>query len=368
MPGRLAATPSNPEAYFPADYRQGRRAFIDACEGAGIDAITRVHPNAKGPDGKPLFIDSAALGPRTAKKGLLLISGTHGVEGYFGSGVLTGLLRQGVSPPPDTRLVLVHALNPYGFAWNRRVNEDNVDLNRNFIDYAQPPDNQDYTDLAGDIASFDGSPEAIARADARLAAYAAEHGEVALQTAFSRGQYVFPKGLFFGGTAPSWSLRMLQSILTEDLSRVKKLVTIDFHTGLGEAGAAELIVEHLPDSAAYARAKAMWGPLVASDRVGESLSVAVTGTLDQAVAAWLPKVELTYGVLEVGTASLPQILDALRMDNWLHNFAPDQRLAPKITQACRDAFYPDQPEWKRMVFGHGLKAVNAALGGLQAAL
>ena len=31
------------------------------------------------------------------------------------------------------RCVLLHALNPYGFAWLRRVNEHNVDLNRNFL-------------------------------------------------------------------------------------------------------------------------------------------------------------------------------------------------------------------------------------------
>ena len=46
------------------------------------------------------------------------------------------------------------------------------------------------------------------------------------------------------------------------------------------------------------------------------------------------------------------MFDALRRDNWLHNFAPDQRLAQEIGRACRDAFYPDEPAWKRQVFGH----------------
>src|SRR5579864_1554853 len=82
---RLASMPAHPEDYFPADYRQARRNFIAACEKAGIDSIARVHPAAKGPDGKPLFIDCAAIGPRHARRALLLIAGTHGVEGYFGS-------------------------------------------------------------------------------------------------------------------------------------------------------------------------------------------------------------------------------------------------------------------------------------------
>jgi len=132
--------------YFPSDYRAARRAFIAACETSGIDVISRVHPSARGRDGKPLFLDTAILGPRDAKKALLLISATHGVEGYFGSAVQTGLMREGLPArvPPDSKIVLLHALNPYGFSWDRRVNEDNADINRNFVDFADPPANEAY--------------------------------------------------------------------------------------------------------------------------------------------------------------------------------------------------------------------------------
>jgi hypothetical protein len=355
---------THPESYFPADYRQGRRNFIAACEKTHADSIARVHPTAKGPDGKPLFIDSVALGPRGAKKALLLIAGTHGVEGYFGSGVHNGLLLKGLAPPPGCRIVLVHALNPYGFAWNRRVNEDNVDLNRNFVDHAAPPDNPGYAELADAIAYEDASPQALARADARLDAYAARHGAAKLQEAISRGQYRFPRGLHYGGVTESWSHKMLRSILTEDLSGVERLVVIDCHTGLGEPGAGEMIVEDPPESPAYQRARVMWGGKVASSETGESVSSALTGTLDQALAGWLPKAELTFAALEVGTTPFKNIFDALRRDNWLHYFAPDQQLAPEIRRQCRDAFYPDRDDWKRRVFGHAREAVQGALAGL----
>ena len=94
--------PTAPEEFFPSDYRGARRAFIAACEARGVDVIARVNPKAKGPDGAPLFLDAAAMGPRDAKKALVLVSGTHGVEGYFGSGVQTGLMRTGIAPPPGT--------------------------------------------------------------------------------------------------------------------------------------------------------------------------------------------------------------------------------------------------------------------------
>ena len=92
------------------DYRAARRAFITACEKAGVDTIARVHP-AKGADGNPLFMDSAALGPRLARKAVVAIA-----QDLSGSQALTQLLRNPVALPPDTRLLLVHAPDPAGFA------------------------------------------------------------------------------------------------------------------------------------------------------------------------------------------------------------------------------------------------------------
>ena len=97
-----------PDAESP--YRAHRRAFIAACEAAGLDAIARVHP-ARGPDGKPLFMDCAAMGPRGADRAALLVS-----RDAAGSVVQAELMRRGTRPPPDARLVLVHALDPAAFA------------------------------------------------------------------------------------------------------------------------------------------------------------------------------------------------------------------------------------------------------------
>jgi uncharacterized protein DUF2817 len=88
-------------------YRAARRAFIAACEKAGIDTVARLHP-VKGPDDKPLFMDCAALGPRRASRGVLVV-------GYDAAG--TELLMQLLTDPPkDARLVLVHAFDPAAFA------------------------------------------------------------------------------------------------------------------------------------------------------------------------------------------------------------------------------------------------------------
>ncbi len=308
-----------PEAYFPPDYRSGRAAFIAAAEAAGLGVTTRVHPAANGRDGLPLFLDTARAGAREARTALLLISGTHGVEGYFGSGVQTGLLREGIAArvPAGARLVMLHALNPFGFSWDRRVNEDNADVNRNFVDHANPPVNRDYADLADAIAPQDIAPDAMKAANAKLRDYARAHGDLALQRALSSGQYGFADGIYFGGAKPSWSSLMLKDVLREELSGVERLLVIDFHTGLGESGAAEIITEDAPGTPAHARARAIWGAELHSTQGGGSLSPPLTGTIDAALAAWTEGCELTFVALEVGTASLRDVFDALRKDNWL---------------------------------------------------
>lgn len=90
-------------------YRAARTAFITACEAAGVDAVARVHPGRQA-DGKPLFMDAAALGPRLARKVVLVLA-----HDRSGAAVLTGVMGATLTPPADARLVLVHAPDPAAF-------------------------------------------------------------------------------------------------------------------------------------------------------------------------------------------------------------------------------------------------------------
>jgi hypothetical protein len=158
---------------------------------------------------------------------------------------------------------------------------------------------------------------------------------------------------------------MLHDVFREELAGVKKLIAIDFHTGLGDCGAAEMITEDLPGTPAYVRAKTLWGRQVQSSEAGESVSAPLTGTIDRAVRKWVAGTELTFAALEVGTRSLRDVFDALRRDNWLYAFGSfaDER-APAIKQKIRDAFYVETPEWKKSVWNHANHAVASALAAL----
>jgi len=120
---------------FSPDYATARRRFLHAAAEAGW--TTRTHPvDGHGPAGEPLSIDLAVSGDAPDDAPVLIVSsGLHGVEGAFGSAVQIAILQAARKTPnavPGVRCVLVHALNPHGFAWSRRTDAGNVDLNRAF--------------------------------------------------------------------------------------------------------------------------------------------------------------------------------------------------------------------------------------------
>jgi hypothetical protein len=347
--------------YFPDNYRDGRRAFVAACTAAGLDTISRVHPSESGRDGLPLFLDTVSIGPREAQSALLVISGTHGVEGYFGSGALTGALREGIldAVPPTAKVVLLHALNPYGFSWDRRTDENNVDVNRNFVDHAAPPQNPAYDALANVLALQDISPTALTAADAALANFTQKHGLAALQRAISQGQYRHPGGLCFGGTAPCWSRKMLSDVLREELRHAKEMMVLDLHTGLGQPGISEIISDAPPESVAFRRAEAIW-PRVKSSQGGAAISPPAFGQLCPALEADKTR-QTTCVTLEIGTRPLPEIFLALRKDNWLEAAGRGHPQAAAIAREMRNAFFPAEANWQRKAFQAAQDAIAAVL-------
>ena len=139
---------------FSANYGEARKKFLEASRAAGAQLESFRNPN-KGPDGETLYTDVSILGSSDADTILVLGSGTHGVEAFTGSAIQTCLLLDGLGSTlkPGMSIVLIHAINPYGFAHLRRFNEDNVDLNRNFVDHSKPyPTNPGYKKLQDAIS------------------------------------------------------------------------------------------------------------------------------------------------------------------------------------------------------------------------
>jgi hypothetical protein len=295
-------------------------------------------------------------------------SGTHGVEGFCGSGIQVGWLEQRLHRelPVDTALLLAHAMNPYGFAWQRRVTEDNIDLNRNFIDHAGDyPVNEGYETLRDAICPADWSDEGRQAADGVLMSYARDHGEMALQSAISSGQYGDADGVFYGGRAETWSNRTLTELLRRHAGHVRHVAFIDLHTGLGPYGVGEIMNNHGPGEPGFDRVIQWFGGEATSVNAGSSSSPPVSGDTTLGVVRALPRAEVTGVTLEYGTVSLREVFEAVRADNWLHVHGDLRTPTGRAIKAqIRSAFYPDKDDWKRMVFERSVDVLRRSLAGL----
>ncbi|MFI4974619.1 MAG: M14 family metallopeptidase, partial [Caulobacterales bacterium] len=352
---------------FSADYPEARAKFREAAAQAGGALEHLSNPN-RGPDGGDLTTDIAWFGPRDAEAVLVQISGTHGVEGFCGSGAQVHWLRRGEASrlAPGVAVMLIHAINPYGFAWLRRVSEDNVDLNRNWVDFnAALPTNPGYDELSEILCPADWSAETQARTGAALGRYAVERGELALRDAISLGQYNHPEGIFYGGTQPTWP-RLTQTAIYEDyLRQAGRIGVIDYHTGLGPWGYGEQIVIERPGTPGFARAAAWYGSAIASPVAGTSASGDIKGDGLAAATTLLPHAAVTGMALEVGTLPSAAVTAALRADAWLHAHGdPTGPAAGPIKAQMRDAFYGDADDWKGMVAAQSLLVCREALAGL----
>ena len=358
----------DPVEQFSKTYAEARAKFLGIARARFLDVETHGLPGHHGIDGEALAMDVALLGTPEANGILVLTSATHGVEGYCGSGVQVGLMHDDgfLRAARDARVAVlfVHAVNPYGFSHGRRVNEDNVDLNRNFRDFATPaPVNAAYADVHPLLLppTWPPAPEN----EAAIGRYLADHGVRAFQATVSGGQYAFPDGLFFGGTRPAWSNVTLRAVLRRHASPRRRLGWIDFHTGLGPPGHGEKIYAGRDVASDLARVRAWWGPDVTSVHDGSSSSAMVTGTACGAVYDECPGVEYTGIALEYGTVPLAEVLQALRADHWLHNHpeAP-AALRATIRGEMRRAFYLEDDAWKERVYAQAREAALAALAHL----
>ena len=360
----MALKDTAPPVGLPPDYATARRAFLDACAAAGARVRSVVHPLA-GPDGE-IAMDVASLGPADARRAVFVVSGTHGVEGYAGSPLQTHwLAHHAATQPPDVRSVWLHAHNPYGFAWTRRVNEDNVDLNRNYVDWpAEPVHNPGYDALAPMIVPEDWSEEGQRVSTEALLAHAAEHGMDRLQADVSQGQYRHPKGLFYGGTGPTWSFERMKEVTERELAGLDRVAVIDLHTGLGEWGHGELIVHQATDTDAYRRAEQWWTG-VRSMVDGDSVSAHVRGDWLDRFDHWMEGVEVTSGALEYGTVDVISVLQSLRADAWLHGYGdPLGEAGETVRRQVRAAFADDDPAWIARLWPRFAEIVEASYAQL----
>lgn len=355
---------------FPTRYAEARSRFLDAARARGAEPVTYTNPE-RGADGEELATDVVRIGHPDARFALVVASGTHGVEGPCGSGIQVRMLEDGlgVDLGDDVALVLIHAHNPYGFSHARRVTEEGVDLNRNFVDFTAPlPRNPGYDELHEHLVPSAWNGPARAAADTALAEFRERHGARAYQSAIVDGQWQHPTGLFYGGTGPTWAHRTIRTIARNHLAGFQHVAFLDLHTGLGPRGHGELIHSHDPHGPEYARVQGWYGEVTNTEAPegGDSVSTRVVGTIDRGYREELAAGALSFVVVEYGTVPVDDVIGGLRLDHHVAAHASDDTA---LREAARDAmlhaFFGADARWQQDVWQRARDVGARAIAGMR---
>lgn len=190
-----------------------------------------------------LYIDNIYLPANKEKENLIVLTtGVHGMEGYIGS-VMLDVFFEDIYPQLDadtTGVQVIANVNPYGMKYMRRYNENNVDLNRNFIldwegfDYSS---NKDYPEVKNFLQPEGEIKNAFWHEVSfylSLAKEAITKGADKVSDALLTGQYEYPQGVYFGGTKDEKSTAYLKGVFNDCLDgEYENIVHIDIHSGYG---------------------------------------------------------------------------------------------------------------------------------------
>lgn len=380
---------------FSADYSSARDRFLSATDRLGW--WREAHDiGVNGPAGESLSIDTALLGNPSPENVVIVSSGLHGVEGFFGSAVQLAVLEQqaaALALPSNSAIILVHALNPFGFAWRRRWNENNVDLNRNFLtdysfldrdpDYgasrtayarlyrflnpARPPSQMEPYALKALAAIFSQGWAERARLprDQRPRPIAIGAilglGLAQLRNTIPVGQYEYPEGLFFGGTQAERTTQYLRETLPGWVGEAGRIIHVDFHTGLGRRGKYKLSVGAEEYSEPALQAARWFG--------AENVEPRDRGTAYRARGLMATHFTSEFGdqrylclTAEFGTYAATPVLRALRAEHQAHRFSrPGSADYEWAKRQLMEAFCPKSRSWRESSVEQGLAIVKRAV-------
>ncbi len=358
----------SPQPFFLSDYAACRQQFVslvDAFSKGEVDHRSWPLQIADDLGHYPelysgLYTDAVLLGNPQAGQTLVLISGTHGVEGYAGSAIqrfLLQYLQTATASSADWNILMLHALNPWGMQHARRCDQDGIDLNRNFIDFSTVPIiDDDYLEVLETFLMDD-----VEARRQQLMSLNQKLGQHRFDRLLSGGQYEYDWAPFYGGRAPAIAQRVLDEVIDAWSLQQKRLVVIDLHSGLGPWGHGELISDHPLLSRANDEAQKLFGHAVAVTDAGESCSVSKSGLMDY---RWhqLMQQRGCFLTLEFGTLGTQNLFDVLIDDHRLHHQAGVTD-ADELQQrrAMLEHFCPDDRLWQQSVLFRAWQVVSSVL-------
>jgi hypothetical protein len=300
---------------------------------------------------------------------LVVMSGTHGIEGPAGSFLQIETLSRHTELldrlPRDTGLLLVHALNPWGYRHGRRTDHCNIDLNRNGA--FDTLHNSGYDKYLKVI-----QPEMWGKEAEHCLLQTAQQSGLDFKQAFTGGQSDRPDGLFYTGTEEAWSMGVLRDICSTYLAHAEHVALIDVHTGIGDYAKGDIFLPFDSRTSPDALRMLSWfGCGVQFPNVqaadNESVSSKVSGDVLTAMRAWIPGT-FSPCALEMGVLSLQDSLTAIVAENWLYHHPGELTTSAErlIRDKFQSVFYPKGDNfWHGALWSRYLNIAEATIKGMQ---
>lgn len=230
---------------FPTTYEQTREMLSERVFALRKEGITCNKESFLINEQEQLYVDTLFLPSKKTENLIVLTTGVHGMEGYIGS-VMLEVFFEEIYPTLNTEntgVLVVANVNPYGMKHYRRYNENNVDLNRNFIldwDSFDLDSNKEYPTVQKFLEPGGKVGNALwheAGFYLRLGKEAVFSGADTISDALLTGQYRSPNGVYYGGVGDEKSTVYLKSLFNDCLDSrygdYDNIVHIDIHSGYG---------------------------------------------------------------------------------------------------------------------------------------
>lgn len=311
---------------------------------------------------------------------IVVNSGVHGLEGYFGSAAQNMFLDKiacNLSPKMLAKytVVLIHAINGWGMQNRMREvldvqNGGLVDLNRNFgVDFNRPdtlPQNPKY-ELAHDLLLS--RPDAKTKKE-KIKQFRQEHLHDGVWDAISHGQYTHPYGLFYGGVAPMVENKMTIQIYDEIMHDAKSLTSIGLHTGLGRFNrrqgtvTGQLLVSHPAQHKNTQYFKQMFSDVVSDERAvnGPVLLGDLVDCLEGRYSS--DNVPVYTADFEIGTGEFPimsPIYKRMDMGDARYDLIHHGCISPQTLRNLTESWYPSDARWRTAAMQHANRLFNSIL-------
>jgi len=367
---------------FAESYPAARGHFLEAVDTfethSGRRCVRTRHSTV---DAEDLTVDVAHFEPPDGRRLFLVTSGVHGIEGYAGNAIQRALLGGPLARlAADCGVMLVHAVNPWGMAHFRRVNANNVDLNRNFAaagDALYQTRNPGYRLIARALAprrACEGALASQAQLLGNLSAATLLNGYATLKQALLAGQYESPEGLFYGGAERQRETRLFAELFEPLCTRYEEILLVDLHTGYGTRGQVQLL-------RSVADSQERIGPEAGDARGPKNRAQGyfVTGDLVAFCRRTAKRIKpggiFSGVVVEIGTTGLSmwtQLRDLGTMvrENQVHRHgARTLAVERAVKSSFRELFHPTDTAWQRDALVAALAAIEdlSALRGYLAA-